>query len=58
MHFYTAVDIVVGYEFIVYTADEVGTAVEICAIIYEPSTGVTPREFVVSSTTRDGTAGN
>ena len=29
---------------------------EICAIIYEPRTGGAPREFVVSSTTRDGTA--
>ena len=49
-------DIVVGYEFTVYTADGEGPAVEICAIIYEPSTGGAPREFVVSSTTRNGTA--
>ena len=48
--------IIVGYEFTTYTADGEGTTVEICAVIYEPPTGGAPREFVVSSTTRDGSA--
>ena len=55
-YFYDAGRIVVGYEFTVYTSDGEGTAVEVCARIYEPSTGGAPREFVVSSTTRDGSA--
>ena len=44
--------ITVGYEFTVYSTSESAGVVEICAIIYEPSTGGAPRDFVVSSTTR------
>ena len=48
--------ITVGYEFTVYSTSESAGVVEICAIIYEPSTGEAPRRFVVSSATRDGSA--
>ena len=48
--------ITVGYEFTVYSTSESAGVVEICAIIYEPPTGGAPRDFVVSSTTRDGSA--
>ena len=54
--FYDSGRVVVGYEFTVYIADGEGTAVEICARIYEPPTGGSPREFVVSSTTQNGSA--
>ena len=39
-----------------YSTSESAGVVEICAVIYEPPTGGAPREFVVSSTTRDGLA--
>ena len=48
--------ITVGYEFTVYSMSESAGVVEICAIIYEPLTGGAPQDFVVSSTTRDGSA--
>ena len=48
--------ITVGYKFTVYSMSESAGVVEICAIIYEASTGGAPRDFVVSSTTRDGSA--
>ena len=48
--------ITVGYQFTVYSTSESAGVVEICAIIYEPPTGGAPREFVVSSATRDGSA--
>ena len=48
--------ITVGYEFTVYSTSESAGVVEICAIIYEPPTGGALRDFVVSSTTRDGSA--
>ena len=48
--------ITVGYQFTVYSTSESAGVVEICAIIYEPPTGGAPRDFVVSSTTRDGSA--
>ena len=53
----SAADIHVGYERTVYTTSEGDMSVELCAIIYEPITGVAPRDFVVSSTTSAGTAG-
>ena len=49
--------ITVGYEFTMYTTSEGEGSVELCAVIYEPITGVAPRDFVISSTTSSGTAG-
>ena len=48
--------ITVGYESTSYTTSEGKGNVEICAIIYQPTTGGTPRSFVVSASTADGTA--
>ena len=48
--------ITVGYEFEVYTTTETNSFVEICAIITQPPDGIAPRDFTVSSTTRNGTA--
>ena len=48
--------ITVGYQFTVYSTSESVGMVEICAIIYEPPTGGALRDFVISSTTRDGSA--
>ena len=48
--------ITVGYEFEVYTTTEGMGFVEICAVITQPPNGIAPRDFTVSSTTRDGTA--
>ena len=48
--------ITVGYEFEVYTTTEGMGFVEICAVITQPPDGIAPRDFTVSSTTRDGTA--
>ena len=48
----------VGYEMTVYTTLEGDTFVELCAIIYEPITGVAPRPFVISYATSDDSAGN
>ena len=52
-----AADIRVGYERTVYTTPEGDISVELCAIIYEPDTGVAPRPFVLSYATADDTAG-
>ena len=54
----SAADIRVGYERTVYTTPEGDTFVELCAIIYEPTTGVAPRPFVISYATSADTAGN
>ena len=56
MYMYIAELITVGYEFVVYTTDETAGMVQICAVIYEPMTGGAPRNFVVSLTTRSGSA--
>ena len=48
--------ITIGYELMVYPTTESNGFVEICAVITQPSDGIAPREFVVSSRTRDGTA--
>ena len=53
--YYTG-NITVGYEFTSYTTTEGSGMVEICAVIYQPPTGGATRQFVVSSTTRDGSA--
>ena len=52
-----AADIRVGYERSIYTTPEGDIFVELCAIIYEPDSGVTPRPFVLSYATDDYTAG-
>ena len=52
----TTESIAVGYESSVYTTIEGAGMVEICAIIYDPPKGGALRDFVVSSTTRDGLA--
>ena len=49
--------ITVGYEYTVYTTSEDQGTVELCAIIYDPPSGLAPRDFVILSTIRDGTAG-
>ena len=48
--------ITVGYEFSVYITDETAGMVQICATIYKSMCGGAPQNFVVSSTTRDGSA--
>ena len=48
--------ITIGYELMVYPTTESNGFVEICAVITQPSDGIAPRDFVVSSKTRDGTA--
>ena len=53
--YYTG-SITVGYESTIYTTTEGAGVVEICAIIYDPPEGGALRDFVVSSTTRDGSA--
>ena len=53
----SAADIRVGYERTVYTTPEGEMFVELCAIIYEPDTGVAPQPFVISYATADDTAG-
>ena len=55
---FSAADIRVGYEMTVYNTTEGDTFVELCAIIYEPISGVAPRPFVISYATSDDTAGN
>ena len=49
-----AADIHVGYEFTIFTTPEGDTTVELCAIIYEPTTS--PRPFNLSYQTSDGSA--
>ena len=47
----------VGYEFTEYRTPEGDLVVELCAIIYEPTTGgLSPRAFTLSFVTSDGTA--
>ena len=50
-------DIRVGYEETHFTTPEGNVLVMLCAIIYEPSSGVTPRSFNLSYMTEDYTAG-
>ena len=47
---------VIGYERTVYTTPEGNRIVELCARVFSPPGG-TPRDIVISATTRDGTAG-
>ena len=49
--------ITVGYERTVYTTNETHGVVELCAVVTSHPEG-TPRAFVISATTRDGTAGS
>ena len=49
-------NITVGYERTLYTTPEGDTEVELCVVIYEPPSGGTPRSFVLSYSTADGTA--
>ena len=49
-------EIIVGYEFTSYTTTETMGSVTLCAIIYNPPSGVAPRPFTISATTQDGTA--
>ena len=49
-------NITVGYEMTLYTTPEGDTEVELCVVIYEPPSGETPRSFVLSYSTADGTA--
>ena len=55
LFFYIA-GITVGYEFEVYNITETIGTVQICAVMYNPPSGGAPQGFVVSSTTRDGSA--
>ena len=48
----------VGYERTEYTVTESQGSVELCAIIFEPETGVAPRPFQLTVSTANGTAGN
>ena len=50
-------DIRVGYEETHFTTPEGNVLVMLCAIIYEPSSGVAPRSFNLSYMTEDYTAG-
>ena len=47
----------VGYELTVYNVTESDGRVQLCAVIFEPATGVSPRSFQLSVTTQDGSAG-
>ena len=49
-------NITVGYERTLYTTPEGDTEVELCVVIYKPPSGGTPRSFVLSYSTADGTA--
>ena len=51
------VPIIVGHERTVYTTSEGGGQVELCVVIFEPSSGGAPREFNLTITTENGTAG-
>ena len=57
MYAYFCSDIRVGYEKTLYTTPEGDVFVELCAIIYEPTSGVAPRPFRISYRTKDYTAG-
>ena len=46
----------VGYEFTIYSTSETEGEVQLCAQIYNPNMGGALRPFVISSTTRDGSA--
>lgn len=50
-------DIRVGYEETHYTTLEGNVFVMLCAVIYEPPTGVAPRSFTLQYMTEDYTAG-
>ena len=54
---FSAVDITVGYELILYTTTEGQGQVELCAVIFEPDTGGTPLPFELSFATEDSSAG-
>ena len=45
----------VGYEMTEYSTSEGDGEVELCAVLIDPSTA--PRGFVLSASTRDGSAG-
>ena len=47
---------VIGYERTVYITPEGNRTVELCARVFSPAGG-SPRDIVISATTRDGTAG-
>ena len=49
-------DIFVGYEFKIYTTSEGVGQVQICAVLMAPGPATTPRDFVLSSATENGTA--
>ena len=49
--------IVVGYRPTLYTTSEGQGFVDLTVVIFEPSTGGAPRDFVLSINTQDGTAG-
>ena len=51
------VPIIVGYEKTLHTVTETDGVVELCAVIFEPMTGVAPRSFQLSASTQDITAG-
>ena len=56
-HIFTlTANIIVGYERTLYTTPEGDTEVVMCVVIYEPPSGGTPRSFVLSYSTADGTA--
>ena len=40
-----------------YTTTEGDGQVELCVVIFEPTSGGAPREFTLTITTEDGTAG-
>ena len=47
---------IIGYERTVYITPEENRTVELCARVFSPAGG-SPRDIVISATTRDGTAG-
>ena len=48
--------IFVGYEFTIYTTSEDVRQVQVCAVLMAPGPATAPRDFVLSSTTENGTA--
>ena len=57
VYFRDIADISVGYELTVYTTSEDMGQVEICAVLMAPGPVTAPRDFVLTSTTENGTAG-
>ena len=47
----------VGYEETVYTTTEGQRQIQLCAVIYDPAAGGTPRPFFLFASTTDDTAG-